>query len=404
VNEISEADKQSYFERALKAADWYVNSQLNQPPHPYKPGWHADRGRFLYHYFMPEKKYTPGINWTQGRALFVLSEAYKLTGDEKYAAAAELGYRYVAGLQVMDPGYPQIQGAIHEEIPQCDWCGALDGAQAASGLIMLEKASGNGDALRRGRAFCDYLLRNFDDELGLPAVAHVWPEEKVVHGGGYGQHAIGQCTAIPCWHLFKRTGEEAYLKPVVWGADFILDCQRDDGAFHNVKDITQVEPAKPNHHEGRGEGDHRYVLYNDDGMIVVVLAAHEATGDAKYLDAAVRYADWIVEQPVEERPFCAFPVRANTVLDVGKVAGRDYSGWVLDNLQKSLLDLQVVGSDDPKAEGGFRGEDEEGEGGIYGGTSLDYVTNRVTCYAVGTLLRLSGRGTGAGFSHFGLDY
>ena len=42
--------------------------------------------------------------------------------------------------------------------------------------------------------------------------------------------------------------------------------------------------------------------------------------------------------------------------------------------------------------------------GIYGGTSLDYVTNRVTCYAVGTLLRLSGKGTGAGFSHFGLDY
>ncbi len=398
---ISEQDKRSYLDRALKAADWYVNSQLNQCE--YGEEWHADRGRFLYHYFMPEKKHTPGINWTQGRALFVLSEAYKITGEQKYRDAAELGYRYIAALQIMDPGYPVITGSIKEETPQCSRCGALDGAQAASGLLMFEAVTGNADALRRATAFCDYLLRHFDDELGLPSVAYMYPEEKVKMAGGYAQHAIGQATAIPCWHLYRRTGDERYLEPVVWGADFILDCQRDDGAFHNVKDISQAEPASPNHHEGRGEGDQRYVLYNDDAMIVVVLAAHKATGDATYLDAAVRYADWIVEQPVEERPFCAFPVRANTVLDVGKVAGKDYSGWVLDNLQAHLLDLQVEGSGDPKAEGGFRGEDEEGEGGLYGGTSLDYVTNRVTCYAAGLLFRLSGAGTGAGFSHWGIE-
>ena len=49
MSEISEPDQQTYLERALKAADWYVNSQLNEPPHAYKPIWHADRGRFLYH-------------------------------------------------------------------------------------------------------------------------------------------------------------------------------------------------------------------------------------------------------------------------------------------------------------------------------------------------------------------
>ncbi|MFW6107863.1 MAG: hypothetical protein ACOC70_01560 [bacterium] len=401
MGDVSGRDRTMYLDRALKAADWYVNSQLNQCE--YGDEWHADRGRFLYHYYMPEKKHTPGINWTQGRALFVLSEACKITGDERYRDAAELGYRYVAALQVMDPGYPQIAGAIKEETPQCSRCGALDGAQAASGLLMFEKVTGNADALRRARAFCDYLLRHFDDESGLPALAYVYPEEKVVHVGGYARHAIGQCTAIPCWHLYRRTGEEKYLEPVVWGADFILDCQRDDGAFHNVKDIARAEPPRPNHHEGRGEGDHRYVLYNDDGMIVIILAAHLATGDDRYLDAAVRYADWIVGQPVEERPFCAFPVRANTVLDVGRLAGKDYSAWVLDHLQEHVLDLQVEGSGDPKAEGGFRGEDEEDEGGIYGGTSLDYVTNRVTCYAAGLLFRLSGRGTGAGFSPWGLE-
>jgi hypothetical protein len=401
--ELSDADKQSYLDRALLAADWYVHSQLNRT-HGYKPEWHADRGRFLYHYYLPEQKWTPGINWTQGRGLFVLCEALKLTGRARYRTAAELAYRYIAALQVMDPGYGQIHGAIHEETPQCAHCGALDGAQAASGLLMFHTTAANPDALRRATAFCDYLLRNFDDEKGMPAAAQVYPYENVIYSTGYGGHAIGQCTAIPCWHLFRETGEAKYLKPVLWGADFILECQRDDGAFHNVKDIATAPVPPPNHHEGRGVGDDRYVLYNDDGMMAVVLAAYLASGEPKYLDAAVRYADWIVEQPVEVRPFCAFPVRANNVLDIGALADRDYSEWVLDHLAERCLDLQVLGSGDPMAEGAFRGEDEEGDGGRYGGTSLDYVTNRVTCYAAGLLFRLSGQGTGAGFSPFGLEY
>jgi hypothetical protein len=401
--DLSDADKQAFLDRALLAADWYVNSQLNRT-HGYKPDWHADRGRFCYHYYLPEKKYTPGINWTQGRGLFVVCEALKLTGDHRYRIAAELAYRYVAGLQVMDPGYPQIQGAIHEETPQCPLCGALDGAQAASGLLMLYEACGHPDAQRRGRAFCDYLLRNFDNEKGLPALAQVYPYERVGYTEGYGGHAIGQCTAIPCWHLFRETGAAEYLKPVLWGADFILDCQRADGAFHNVKDIANAKPAPPNHHEGRGEGDDRFVLYNDDGMMVVLLAASRVCAETKYIDAAIAYADWIIQQPVEERPFCAFPVRASNLLDIGAITDRDYSEWVLDHLHDRCLDLQVLDSGDPMADGAFRGEDEQGEGGIYGGTSLDYVTNRVTCYAAGLLFRLSGQGTGAGFSPFGLDY
>lgn len=56
-----------------------------------------------------------------------------------------------------------------------------------------------------------------------------------------------------------------------------------------------------------------------------------------------------------------------------------------------------------KADGGFRGEDEEGNAGIFGGVALDYVPTRNTCYMTGLLYRLSGWGTGAGFSVFGLE-
>ena len=399
---ISETDKIQYLERFTKAANWFANSQLIDVH--YKNAWNSERGRFMYQYHMPSKQYVPGINWTQGRGLFVLTEAMKLANTPELTEAAYRAYRFVSALQITDPYYAQVHGAIKECASQGSLCGTLDGAQAASGLLLYAHVTGDPDAQRRGQAFCDFLLRNFDDNLGCPASAELYPEPSVESFSGYGQNAIGQCAAIPCWHLYCTTGDKKYLKPILWGADYVLECQRADGALHNVKDISKVEPATPDHHEGRGEGDERYVLHNDDGIATLMLSAYLATKDKKYLDCMVGYADWITTQPVEERPYCAFPVRANTLLDVGKFTGKDYSPWVLDHLDKHLLQLQVLDSDDPNAQGGFLGEDEQDEGGVFGGTSLEYVTTRMTCYAAGTLLRLSGKGLGFGFSPLSIPH
>ena len=386
-----------YLQRALKAADWFVQSQLGGD----RPDWNADRGRFMYYYYLPEKKHVPGLNWTMGRGLFVLSEAYKITGDEKYRKAADLGAAYIAALQVMDPHFTKSVGGIKESIPQTNWSSVLDAAQAASGLLMLHAVAGGEPHLRRARAFGDFLLRNDDPQGGgLPSRVEFEPEEKIQrHWGAITMH---KCSAIPLWHLYRATGEQKYLPPVIAAADFILARQRADGAiYYRIDPHAAGVPAK-NHHEGRGEGDDIHVLRNDDAIMVLVLAAYEATRESRYIDAAVRYARWIMDNAPSERPFCAFPVQANNVLDIGQASGNDWTDWVLQHLDKRLLDLQVLGGDDPRAEGGFRGEDEEDEGGIFGGSSLDYVTTRMTCYSAGTLLRLSGKGTGAGFSVHGI--
>jgi len=55
-----------------------------------------------------------------------------------------------------------------------------------------------------------------------------------------------------------------------------------------------------------------------------------------------------------------------------------------------------------RADGGFCGEDEEGDAGIFGGKATDYVPTRNTCYMAGLLFRLSGEGTGTGFSVFAM--
>lgn len=394
ATKISEKDRKDYLKRALRAADWFVNSQFRG-----ERVWMGDNCRFLYYYYMPEKKMVPGLNWTHGRAQFVLSEAYRITGNKRYLESMELGARYMRALQPLDPYYPITYGSIREEIPQAERGGVLDGAQAASGFFGLYHATGNSDYLRRGRAFCEFLLRTWRSDVGLPAWAEYFPERVAYGTGTYS--CIHQASAIPLWHLYNITGEGQFLPLIIDAADRILACQRPDGGINCMRDI-RAEPNLPfNHHWGLGEGDEKYLLRNDDGIVVVVLAAYQITRDKKYLDAMVRYADWTIANEPHERPYNAFGIQAANVFDIGKIAGKDYTPWILDNLKKHCLDLQVSGTGDPKADGGFCGEDEEGNTGIFGGTAKDYVPTRNTCYMAGLLFRLSGKGTGSGFSVFG---
>lgn len=391
---ISEKDRTECLSRALRAADWFVNSQIRGE----RP-WMGDDCRFLYYYYMPEKKVVPGLNWTHGRAQFVLSEAWRITKEKRYLDSMELGARYMRALQPLDPYYPITYGSIREEIPQAFRGGVLDGAQAANGFIALYHATGNPDYLRRARAFCEFLLRTWRPDKGMPAVAEYFPERIVYGAGDYS--CILQSSAIPLWHLYNITGEGQFLPLVIDAADRILRCQRDDGGINAIEDIRS-QPALPfNHHWGLGDGDDKYLLRNDDGIVVVVLAAYKITGDRKYLDAMVRYAEWTIANEPHERPFNAFGIQAANVFDIGKVAGKDYTPWIMANLKKHCLDLQMCGTGEARADGGFRGEDEEGNGGIFGGTAKDYVPTRNTCYMAGLLFRLSGQGTGAGFSVFG---
>ena len=392
---ISKADRKMFLDRALKAADWFVNAQIKCD----RP-WKSDHGRFIYYFYMPGKKEVPGLNWTHGRAVFVLSDAWKITGDRKYLASMELGARYMRALQPLDPYYAVTCGSIREEIPQAPRGGVLDGAQAASGFLMLYHVTGDPDFLRRGRAFCAFMRRTWRPDRGLPSVAYYFPE-KIEYLEENLFSCIHQASAIPIWHLYNITGEGQFLPVLTDAADRIMACQRSDGGINFTSDVANVKDVPFNHHWGLGEGRERCLLRNDDGIAVVALAAYKITGNRKYLDGMVAYADWIVANEPHVRPYNAFGIQAANVLDIGTVAGKDYTPWVMEHIKKRCLDMQVFGSGEPKADGGFCGEDEEGDAGIFGGKATDYVPTRNTCYMAGLLFRLSGKGTGTGFSVFG---
>ncbi len=395
---VGSRDSAACLRRALKAADWFVNAQIGAE----RP-WMSDHGRFLYYYFIPGQCHVPGLNWTHGRALFVLTEAFRLTGKRAYMDSMELGARYLCALQPLDPWWPVSHGSIREEIPQSSRGGILDGAQAASGFLMLYLVTRNPDHLRRGRAFCDLMLRTWRPDVGFAANVTYDPDHVEYLAPEAPGYCIHQASAIPLWHLHRITGEGQYTPPIIDAADRILQCQRADGAMRLCREADALADIPFNHHWGLGETkEEKALLRNDDAMAVVVEAAYMITRDRRYLDALVRYAEWIQANEPHVLPYNAFGVQAATVFDVGKLAGKDYLPWILDNLRKHCLGLQATGTGDPRAEGGFRGEDEEGDAGIFGGDALDYVTTRTTCYMAGLLYRLSGKGHGAGFSLWGL--
>jgi len=395
---ISARDRNRYLKRALQAADWFVNSQIKC-----EREWMSDHGRFVYYYYMPEKRHVPGLNWTHGRAIFTLSEAYRITGNKRYLDSMLLGSRYMMALQPLDPYYTVTHGAIRETIPQSPYGGILDGAQCASGFLMLYQATRNPDFLRRAKAFCDLMVRTWRSDAGIANRANFFPERMTYYAETDHFTCVHQASAIPLWHLHQLTGEGQYLPILIDSANRILACQRSDGGIYLNADISQVGEVPFNHHWGLGQGEDRCLIRNDDAMMVVVQAAYAITKQRKYLDALVHYAEWTMANEPHVRPYTAFGVQAGTVLDIGRMARKDYTPWVLDHLKKHCLDLQVLSHRDPRAEGGFRGEDEEGNTGIFGGKALDYVPTRNTCYMAGLLYRLSGKGTGAGFSLWGID-
>ena len=79
-----------------------------------------------------------------------------------------------------------------------------------------------------------------------------------------------------------------YADLVIDAADRVLAWRREDGALNCIAGEIADMPEPPfNHHWGFGEGDDKFILRNDDGVVVVVLAAYRITGDSRYLDAMV---------------------------------------------------------------------------------------------------------------------
>jgi len=358
---------------ALAAADWFVASQVRTV----KPYWDANEGRYIYDLYLKNQRPVLGLSWTQGRGIFVTLAAWELTGRPEYLASARLAAEYIKTLQIYDcPHDARRQYALREEVPNSEKCYPRDASEAALGLLFLFRATGEADYLRRAVDYAAWFERNAWHPSGWPrGGVNLLDPGKDTGPGAFYQAVHG----LLFQNLALATGNDGYLRHLRTLADGVWRYMRADGAL--------IEEGSEGHHAKDG------VVQNDDGTMVTLLAAHRVTGERKYLDACLRYGDWILaEQELPLPTISGLPSICCFLIELAQASGKGaYRDWAMDALRKHTLPLQVQAGVHPLATGAFRGEDEPVE--YYGpktARKTDFITTRVTCYAALACFKLLG--------------
>lgn len=363
---------------ALKGCDWFVNSQIIQQ----RPNWDANHGRYQYNVHVPTSTRVMGIGWTQARAVMCLLSAYLRTGNEKYLASAELGVNYMKVLQNMDQRNALTYGVFHEETPHSRFAFPRDAIEVADALMQWHLVTGDPDALYRAELFFKWFRRNA--LTSFPNFGF-WVKGDVqfdpVKKAQFKRPASCEmgCGTIYA-HAFLLTRKPVYQTMALKIADATLA----NYVKESVAPMTEPPRDTHSHHTSR-EGH----ILNDDGGGVTLLNAYRLSGRKKYLDACVRIAEYFRLRKEPMKMFSAIGSAANFLLEVDRVTGRDTYRKTAERLAREMIKLQVK-SGDRLVRGGFRGEDEGGKWYYKGSANDDFVTTRVTAYAVFTLFKLEG--------------
>ena len=376
----------THLDRALAAADWFVNTQVLMK----KPDWDANHGRLVYTYHMPTRHATLGLSWTQGRGIITLLAAYEATGKPEYLKAAIQAAEYIKHLQILDARSPRRFGAIREECPASWYVYPRDAMEAGLGLIFLWRVTGDEEYLYRSRVFGDWLLLRTEEGDGWPAGGFYLDE----HDGR--EHPFRHIFCIgggaPFFvNLAKATGDEKYIKkgfrPM---AEHQLEhFTREDGVILHT---PKGEERKGLGHHVVTEERYRNVAVNDDACGITALVAYQELGDEKFLDVSIKYGDWMLADEYPLPNFAALGLRALTLLDLAELSGeKKYADFAREKLAPMIIEQQAVGTGDPGAEGAFGGEDENpAHYGPEDARGEEFVNTRVTAYAAGALFKLDG--------------
>lgn len=384
---LTDAVRRRCRKTALAAADWYVRTQC-VVKHPFTD---ANVGRLVYNYHMPTRSKIWGLSWTQARGIFVLLNAYKVTGDEKYSRAIQRAGLYLKGLQKLDPRDRRFFGCIPEAVPMEHFCYPRDAMEAAEGLVLMHRFTGKSDWLERARLARDWFVRYVLDDG--------WPVGGVFFETGEFRKMRG------CWQLGSakflyqlyqaERDRRAYERAVRPMCDIVVrELQRPDGSMIPHLPV----PPRADHHSGKGA--EVGVCYNDDGAGVALVGAWRVLGERRYLESAVALGDWMTTRRPPFPCHVAASNFANLLLELHRLTKRGcYLEWVIEHLPH-ILALQVRGSGDPEADGAFRGEDELVKW-YFGGEPKEYVNTRNTAYSALALFKLDGAAFGPGYSTYG---
>ncbi|MCK5849926.1 MAG: AGE family epimerase/isomerase [Kiritimatiellae bacterium] len=365
---------------ALRGCDWFVNSQIIQHPR----NWDANNGRFMYNVHIPSRTSAMGIGWTQARAVMCLLAAYERTGDTQYLETAERGITYAKLLQNMDRRFSISYGAFHEETPQSAFSFPRDAIEVADALLLWHAVTGDKDALYRAELFFKWFTKiavKTYPRFGYWVKGEVRFDRDKTKNRFSGPISCEMGCGTILAHAYYLTGKKQYKTMALKIADSMIENYL---PANSTGPLMEKATGRLTHHTGV-DG----VIYNDDGGGISLLSAYKLSGEQKYMDAAIRIAEYFKSYNNPYPTFCSPGAVANFLLELDHSTGkRTYHRKALE-LARQTIKMQV--NSGPKIiKGGFRGEDEGGGRYYKGAKNRDFVTTRVTAYSVLTLFKAEG--------------
>jgi len=236
-----------------------------------------------------------GYNWRKRSYPFVYSEitgyavslfvnAYRWTGDEGFLTLAQQSADFLLGVQALADG-DLVRGALPQGLslpglqPRRQYY-SFDAAMCLQGLLDMNNIRPAPKLLASARAIGDWLIERMQQESG--AFLSVIDARTGASGQGSGDvFGDGGCLhakhAIGLLKLSQATGDGRYRRAAGRVCDWVLGLQDGDGAFRTTEGLTQVV-------------SHSH-CYATEGL----LFAHHEMGIERYLGAARRAGEWLLD-------------------------------------------------------------------------------------------------------------
>lgn len=257
--------------------DWITNSNIR---YMNSDGWASGGVKNGYNW---QQQYYPFIySEITGYAISFLANAFRWTGKKNYLVMAKESADYIMKIQLQAKTTSSSGAILHSlTIPELEpryQYYSFDAAMCLQGLLDLEAIQNSSAICSSAQDIGDWLIKHMQLPNGAFLAMYNADTEEWKHLELFGDNGcLHAKLAVGLLKLANVTKTDHYRTAAMHVCDWVLTLQQADGAFR----ATETEQQVLSHTH----------CYATEGL----LFAHYWLGDQRYLDAARRAGEWLLE-------------------------------------------------------------------------------------------------------------